>query len=305
MPESPADLDATIAALELAVRADEREAVALHLAKIERHLQAMNPLLRGMTYAHVQSVLGKPDEAAAVVEDLLELMPEAGMAHYQLGCYRREAGDAEAALAAFTRATELEPERLDAWMQRGMLLDERGEPRRAVEAYRAAMLRGPTEVDVWRNLGNSLAALALFDEALEAYQTAASLRPNDETIAFLRASTHQAKGDLAAANALLTETQRRTLGEAVEVRSSRGALDLRCRYHVVTTKRTASEAAARGLLEALADELATASTEMLDRGDSFAVRRDDHWLLCDADGVRSGRPNRFFDATRIVDAATG
>ncbi len=301
MTDDSASLDAAIAALEIAARASDEQATQAHLEAIEHHLEAMNPLLRGMTYAHVQSVLGKPEQAAAVVQDLLELMPQTSMAHYQLGCYRRAAGDGPGALVAFTRATELEPSHVDAWIHRGRLLDEQGESPSAVEAYRHAMLLAPTEVDVWRNLGNSLAAMECFDEALEAYRTAAQLRPADETVAFLAASAHQAKGDIEAANAALTESQRVELGEVVEVRVQSRGLDLRCRFHAPSDTRQGREAAARASLMSLADDVAAAEAFPLARDGAFVVSRDDHWLWCDADPVRGAAPHRFFDATRLVE----
>lgn len=299
------DLDAQIASLERAVAAGDQGAMVSHLETIEGRLATMNPLTRGMTYAHVKSVLGRPDEAVEVVEDLLHLVPDDGLIYYQLGCYRRAAEDLEGALVAFTRATELDPARADAWIHRGMLLDARGEPQSAIEAYRHAILRAPTELDAWRNLGNSLAAMALFDEALEAYRTASQLRADDPTLAFLMASAHKAKGDLSQANAGLPAALREELGEAVEVRHSGEGPDLRCRFHVTATRMGEYLAAASGLLRGVAQELdaTPAPSFPLARSDSFVVRHAEVLLLCDVDAVRAGLPNRFFDATGVVERA--
>ncbi len=174
------DLDATIDALHRAVRARDEADVATRLAEIEQRLQQINPLLRGMTYAHVQAVLGEPVRAAAVVQDLLALMPDDGVIHYQLGCYRRDAGDLDGALQAFVRATELDATRVEAWINRGALLHERGEHHQAVHAYRFAILHGPTEADAWRNLGTSLLAMGAATEAAEAFRTASQLDPHDD-----------------------------------------------------------------------------------------------------------------------------
>jgi tetratricopeptide (TPR) repeat protein len=298
------DLDAEIAALRAAVDARDEADAAERLAVIERALGRLNPLLRGMTYAHVQAVLGRPERAAAVLEDLLELMPEDGMIHHQLGCYRRAARDDEGALAAFTRATELDATRVDAWLERGTLLDARGEPQRAIEAYRQVILRAPAEVDGWRNLGNSLAALACFDQAIEAYRTALRLAPGDETLAFLQASAHQAKGDLEAANAGLPAAVRERVGQVAEVRVQALGLELRCRFHAPPERLEARRSAAEALLHAVAPEL-TAAPETLfpwPRGRSFVVRQEAWLLVCDRDAVRPG-PHRFFDATETVEGA--
>lgn len=299
------DLDAEIAALRAAVDAHDVADVAERLATIERALERMNPLLRGMTYAHVQSVLGRPERAAAVLEDLVELMPADGMVHHQLGCYRRAARDDDGALAAFTRATELDASRVDAWLERGTLLDARGEPQRAIEAYRQVILRAPAEVDGWRNLGNSLAALECFDQAIEAYRTALRLAPGDDTLAFLQASAHQAKGQLEAANAELPATLRERVGRVAEVKVETHGLDLRCRFHARDEQVAARRAAAEAVLLAVAGELAAGSAAAFPwqwKG-SFVVRQEAWLLVCDRDAVRPG-PHRFFDATKTVEAAS-
>lgn len=279
------------------------------LVEIERVLQSMSPLLRGLTYAHVQSVLGRPERAAAVLDDLLELMPDDPVIYTQLGYYRRAARNPDEALAAFTRATELDATRVDAWLERGTLLDARGEPERAIEAYRHAILRAPTEVDVWRNLGNSLAALARYDQAHEAYRTALGLAPDDDTLAFLIASTHQAKGELELANARLPATLREELGEVVEVRFGGEGIDLRCRFHCPRARIDALRSAASALLLALAAELLALAAELPREPEpasawreGFVVRQDGWLVLCDRDAVRPG-PHRFLDATAIVTAA--
>lgn len=298
------DLDSEIAALRAAVDAHDQTDAAERLATIEQALERMNPLVRGMTYAHVQSVLGRPERAAAVLEDLLELMPADGMIHYQLGCYRRAAHDPEGALAAFTRATELDASRIDAWLERGTLLDAKGEPQRAIEAYRHAILRAPAEVDAWRNLGNSLAALECFDQAIEAYRTALRLAPGDDTLAFLQASAHKAQGLLEAANAGLPAGLRTRLGEAVEVRVQAHALDLRCRFHARPHELEGRRSAAGRLLHEVAQELASApeTTFPCARQGAFVVRQAAWLLVCDRDAVRPG-PHRFFDASETIEGA--
>lgn len=298
------DLDDEISALRAAVLAHDEAAVERCLAIIERALERMNPLLRGMTYAHVQSVLGRPERAAAVLDDLRELMPEDGMLHYQLGCYRRAARDEDGALAAFTRATELDPSRVDAWLERGTLLDARAEPQQALEAYRQAILRDPTQLDAWRNLGNSLAALECFDEALEAYRTACSLAPEDDTLAFLIASAHQAKGELEAANTRLPAALLDTLGAVHEIGIEAHGLALGCRFHAPHERAPAHQRAAEGLLHALARALAAESITAFPWAwqRAWVVQRAHRLLLCDRDAVSPG-PHRFFDATVTVEAA--
>lgn len=302
----PADLDAEISALAQAVADRDQASIVTRLATIEQALEAMNPLLRGMTYAHVQSVLGRPAQAAAVLDDLLELLPDDAVVHHQLGCYRHAARDHDGALAAFTRATELDAAHVDAWLGCGIVLDERGEPQRAIEAYRQVIVRRPTEVAAWRNLGNSLAALGHYDEAIEAYRTGTQLAAGDELLAFLIASAHQAKGELELANAGLPEAMRAELGEALEVRVQAHGVELRCRF------RSRRPLEHRALAEALLHEVAEAFVADADAAGSdparpwpfregFVLRRQESLLLCDRDAIRPG-PHRFLDATSTITA---
>ncbi|MEM7160458.1 MAG: tetratricopeptide repeat protein [Myxococcota bacterium] len=297
------DLDAKIEALQQAMLAKDGAAIAARLESIEAELDKLNPMMRGMTYAHVQSVLGKPDKAVAAVRDLLQLMPENAMAQYQLGCYCQQAGDDEGALEAFTLAVEHDASIGDAWINRGILLDAGGEPELAIESYRHAVLRSPAEVDAWRNLGNSLAAIGRYDEAIESYLIAVRLAPGDETLSFLVASAHQAKGDLAAANESLPPAMRQQLGEVVQVQVEADGRTLRCRFHATADQREARARAARGLLQVVAQEITEASEFPLRREGSFIVRDGEAFVLCDVDAVGTERPHRFRDATRAIETA--
>ena len=296
------DLDATIAALAAAVERDDRSAITASLEAIEAELSTMNPLLRGLTYAHVKSAMGQPGEAVAVVEDLIELMPEHGVVHYQLGCYRRAAGDDPGALAAFTRATELDGSLTDAWINRGLLLDAQGRSQRAVEAFRYAVLQQPSAVDGWRELGNGLAALGLFDQAIEAYQTAEGLRPDDAGVRMRVALAFQAKGELDEANARLYAAGGEALGRVEQVSRAAGDRVLCCRFRApVDGVEAHREAAERRLEQAgpVAAETADEAFPLAHEGAQL-VAHGGQVLLCDVDPTRPGRPDRFFDATRVV-----
>ncbi len=299
--ESP-DLDETIAALRRALDIDDRDAVTRCLEAIEAELSTMNPLVRGMTYAHVKSVMGEPATAVSVVEDLLELMPDDPVVYYQLGCYRRSAGDDEGALAAFCRATELDGSMTDAWLNRGLIFDRRGEPAAAVEAYGQVVLRAPAEVDGWRNLGDSLAAMGHFEQAEQAYRTALSLRPDDPPLLVSMASVHQAQGDLVAANALLSKSGSRDRGSIEEVRVSTDDGELGCRFRAPSTEIAERRQAASALLTAAASMLRDRDADEFPVAyeGSMLVWLEGLVLLCDVDPQRPGLPHRFFDGTHAV-----
>ncbi len=292
------DLDARIAALREAVESKDGNAIATHLEAIDAVLQAASPLVRATTYAHVQRQLGRPADAAKVLEDLLAVMGDHAATYYQLGCYRSEAGDIDDALAAFARAGELDPMMVDAWVNRGTLLDARGLAEDAVASYRNGVLADPTDIGVWRNLGNSLAALERFAEAIASYDTALGLAPDDLALTILRASAFQAQGDIERANASVPEGLRASVGSVVEVRHTTD-VDLRCRFHVQEPQRARWQQAASALLGRAADALTPTALPQA-WGEGYLVRRDQTILLCDADQTRAGVPTRFFDATRLV-----
>ena len=299
MSEPSSNLDALIAALEAAVAAGHTPSVSTHLAAIDDAMKDANPLARATTYAHVKAVTGDPLKAAEVLEDIGHLVDGDATLHYQIGCYRRLGKDGDGALAAFCRATDRDASHVDAWMARGTLLDDRGDPGAAIEAYRHVVLLAPAEPDAWRNLGNSLAALTFFDQAIEAYRTALSCAPDDEMIGFLLASAHQAKGDIDQANALLPAGMRTRLGRITEVTTVRAGLALACRFHQAEAHHepTAQDVLASLELEAPPSE--PTAIEVRDR-EAYLVPFGPVVLLCDPDPVRTGLPNRFFDATQLV-----
>lgn len=291
------DLDARVTALRAAVLDKDGAAVAAHLEAIDGMLEGQNPLLRATTYAHVKLALGRPLEAAEVMEDLLAIMGDDAKARYQIGCYRREGGDATGAREAFTRAAELDPMMVDAWVNLGVLLDTAGEAHRAVAAYRRGMLANPADVGVWRNLGNSLAALGEFDQAIDAYDTGLTLAPEDLALVVLRASSLQAQGHIERANDSVPEALRPEIGLVVEVRDE-GPVDLRCRFHVPHGQRDAAVTRAQALLPTARAHVSPAAVTRA--GDGYLVQQAGTYLLCDPDRARENLPNRFFDATTLV-----
>jgi tetratricopeptide (TPR) repeat protein len=297
------DLDAEIDALLAAARDADQPRHRATMERIEATLATLNPLERGVAFAHVHHRVGNPRKAATVLEDLLAVMGDDPVTRYQIGIYRRDAGDVEEAIAAFGRAAGLDPKLVDAWVACGALLDACGRADDAIDCYRYALLAAPLSVDAWRNLGNSLAALQRFEEAAGAYDTALGMQAGDATLALLRSSAYQARGEIARANALLTEAHRAELGLVAEVRHSDGARTLACRFHANAAAVEAAATAARRLLAQVGPALASPMVSPHAHGTVFVVEQGDCWLVCDPDPVRTGHPNRFFDASEAVAAA--
>lgn len=281
------DLRQRFEALRAGIAARDPAAVQAALETIEASLEGADPLTRAAAYAQVQLLRGKPLEAAQVLDDVLGVIGDNARIHHQVGVYREQGGDVDGALGSYEQASATDPMFTEAWVSRGVLLDARGEWAAALGCYRSAMLADPQHVATWRNMGNCLAAQRKYDEAASAYDTALGLAVGDQTIAFLRASAHAAKGDLETAHRLMTDTLREELGRPVEERVG----DVVCRFFVRSEAEAQRRERARALLEALEDGVPQGA-HLVTVG---AAR-----YLCDEDPVRAGHPHRFLDASSIV-----
>ena len=284
---SPPDLRQRFEALRSAIAAKDPDAVHATLEAIEGSLEGADPLTRAAAYAQVQLLRGRPLEAAQVLDDVLGVIGDDARIHHQVGMYREQGGDTDGALRSYERACSTDPMFTEAWVSRGVVLDARGEWGAALACYRSAMLADPQHVATWRNMGNCLAAQRKYGEAATAYDTALGLAVGDQTIAFLRASAHAAKGDLETADRLLTDALREELGRPVEERAG----NMVCRFFVRAEDESEGRRRARELLEASA----TATPD-----GAYIVSIDEVRYLCDEDAVRAGHPHRFLDASTLV-----
>ncbi|MGH1340255.1 MAG: tetratricopeptide repeat protein [Nannocystales bacterium] len=281
------DLRQRFEALRSGIAAKDPTAVQAALEAIETSLEGADPLTRAAAYAQVQLLRGRPLDAATVLDDVLGVIGDDARIHHQVGVYREQGGDMDGALTSYERASATDPMFTEAWVSRGVLLDTRGEWEAALACYRSAMLADPQHVATWRNMGNCLAAQRKYDEAATAYDTALGLAVGDQTIAFLRASAHAAKGDLDTADRLLTDAIREDLGRPVEERVG----DAVCRFFVRAEDEAQRRARARTLLETSEGDLPKGA---------HVVIIEDSRHLCDEDPVHAGHPHRFLDASSLV-----
>ncbi|MCR9164083.1 MAG: tetratricopeptide repeat protein [Nannocystaceae bacterium] len=272
--------------LQTAIAAKDPAGVASALEAIETELQGADPLTRAAAYAEVQLLRGRPLEAAEVLDDVLGVIGDDARVHHQIAAYREQGDDLDGALRSYERANAADPMFTEAWVARGVLLDRRGDVAEALGCYRSAMLSDPQHVDTWRNMGNCLAAQRKYDEAASAYDTALGLAVGDQTIAFLRASAHAAKGDLQTADRLMTEALREELGRPCEERMG----DAVCRFFAPAPAEAERRANAKALLESL---------DALPQG-VYVEAVDGVRYVCDPDPVTPDRPHRFLDASTAV-----
>jgi tetratricopeptide (TPR) repeat protein len=121
--------------------------------------------------------LGRPAEAAALLEQAERHAPDAAVLPYRRGVCLRASGDTAAACAALLRAVQLDARIAGAWFALGLVRHDLGDYRGAAEAYRAALGTQPDMHEAAVNLGNSLQYAGDLEAALDAYAVAFRLHP--------------------------------------------------------------------------------------------------------------------------------
>lgn len=138
----------------------------------------------------------------------LAIQPDQPFFHLQAGRLAEDAGDNEAAAAAFADAAGAKPDWPAAWASLGATRFALGQPDRAIEALTKAVTLDARLAPAWNNLGLALASLGRDAEASRAFQSALSADPRYGLARFnLARLAHQA-GDVAAALAHAQEAAR-------------------------------------------------------------------------------------------------
>ncbi len=107
----------------------------------------------------------------------LELKPDFGEVHNNLGVAYEAQGKLEEAIACYRRALDLKPDFAEAHNNVGNVLSAEGKHEDAIVCYRRALELKPGFADAHNNLGNALNAKGDFDEAIVCYRRALELRP--------------------------------------------------------------------------------------------------------------------------------
>ena len=128
--------------------------------------------------------------------------PETAETWYERGCFLEDDDAPEEAMAAYRRALELEPDLGDAHLNLGRLLHERGEVAEAEGHYRRALstLPGePGDATAAFNLGVVLQDLGRIREAAAAYETAVESEPGYADAHYNLAGVYEKLGEREAA----------------------------------------------------------------------------------------------------------
>jgi predicted O-linked N-acetylglucosamine transferase (SPINDLY family) len=120
---------------------------------------------------------GRLREAEAAYQQALQLRPDEGWAHYNLGNVLRAQGSLHEAIDSYRRSVALQPDSVEACCNLGSALKAAGRLEEAIAVYRGALALRPDAALVHFNLGNALKEGARPEEAVACYLKALELDP--------------------------------------------------------------------------------------------------------------------------------
>jgi predicted TPR repeat methyltransferase len=169
------------------------EAQGLYRQVFERAPNHPHALHYAGVLAHQQ---GRGDDARALVERSLALVPDQADWHSNLGIILQSDGQLEAAIEAYRRAIAIDPGHANAHSNLGVLLRATGNPAEAEAAYRTAIHLAPDHIDAYTNLGILLNGLNRTEEAAACYCKVITLRPKHRDARRLLALAHCTLGEI-------------------------------------------------------------------------------------------------------------
>ena len=126
----------------------------------------------------------------------LQKNPGCWMAHYNLGIFLSEQGEADQAIDHYRQAVVLRPDYAEAHYNLGRLLVEQGQFNDAIAHYERAAAINPADAEAQNNLGVTLFGIGRPDDAIAHYQKALEIRPHYAEASCNLANALIAKGDL-------------------------------------------------------------------------------------------------------------
>ena len=152
--------------------------------------------------AHQQ---GRNDEALALIERSLALVPDQADWCSNLGIVFQSNGRLDRAIEAYRRAIAIDPSHANAHNNLGVLLRATAQPVEAEAAYRAAIRLNPEHIDAYTNLGILLNGLKRTEEAAACYCKVITLRPKHREARKLLALAHCTLGEIGEAVKIFEE----------------------------------------------------------------------------------------------------
>jgi tetratricopeptide (TPR) repeat protein len=140
-------------------------------------------------------------QAVAAYQQAVQLNPNAGEAHHNLGLTWQAQGSNNLAIAEFAQAARVDPKRLDSWSSLAFCCAMQNRMPEAEAAFRQIVRLRPDDWGAYENLGNAVASQNKFEDAIPFYLTALKLNPNDYQTEFNLGLTYSRLGRRADAEA--------------------------------------------------------------------------------------------------------
>ena len=119
------------------------------------------------------------EEALIRAQAAADAAPHHPALRYNLGVMLQEAGDAEAAAAAYAQATRLKPDFYQAWNNLGLALEDLKRADEATRAFRQALAARPDYSAALKNLGRLLTVAGDVEAARTCYRRLSELEPEN------------------------------------------------------------------------------------------------------------------------------
>ncbi len=188
----PAPVEVRAARLALALG---REEELLAHAEHARRAAPRNAGLR-LELARLHSSRDRPEAAAELYSEAIEIEPGAVEAYLGLGLLHAEDGNLAAALGAFERGLAAGGRSAELLYNAGLVRAMSGDPERAIERFEQALTVAPDHLAARENLAGVLCSVGRFREGLEHYASAVEQSPEDSATRLLMARAHLALGEL-------------------------------------------------------------------------------------------------------------
>ena len=128
--------------------------------------------------AVVLNLSGKLRESLVASQKCVQLEPQDGAAHNNLGNTLKVLRRLNEAEASYRKAITLKPDYAEAYSNLGSTLQELGKLNEAEASYRKAITLKPDFAEAHRNLGSTLQELGRLEEAMNSYTKAIELNPH-------------------------------------------------------------------------------------------------------------------------------
>ena len=128
--------------------------------------------------AVVLNLNGKLRESLVASQKCVQLEPQDGAAHNNLGNTLKVLRRLNEAEASYRKAITLKPDYAEAYSNLGSTLQELGKLNEAEASYRKAITLKPDFAEAHRNLGSTLQELGRLEEAMNSYTKAIELNPH-------------------------------------------------------------------------------------------------------------------------------